>query len=81
MTSHPLKQLKRFIINLYHTFTTLEWVMIVLTSASAIFDIYVALLWRDEEWGLAIPLSFVAVVLTAIIQAIWIKCLRKMTHK
>ena len=68
-------------LRLIHIFTPLEWLMILLVSVSAIFDIYVALLWRDQEWGLAIPLSLIAVILTAIIQGVWIKCMRGMTRK
>ena len=67
--------------SLRRLFTLLEWLMIVLVTISAIFDFYVAITWANTSFLAALPLILPAILLTAVIQGVWIKCMRGMVNK
>jgi hypothetical protein len=66
---------------LLHIFTGVEWLMIVLVCISGILDIWTALLLRDNLWSVALPMLGLAIVMSAVTQGVWIKCMRKMVRK
>jgi hypothetical protein len=55
--------------------------MIILVCVSAVVDIKVALIWDEHGFQEACPLFIIAVILTALIQGVWIKCMRGMTRR
>ncbi len=56
-------------------FAWIEWMMIIISGVDSTIGIFVALQMDKGNWDVALPLLGFGVLLTAIGQGVWIRCL------